>query len=396
MLKGNNKYYLILLLLFALMVWMEYSQPQPIDWRRTYASADKIPFGCNAFYRLLNEDIYKGNVEQKNQTLYNSLETMPNEKTSYIFINNTVSFSDLDCKHLFDFVSRGNNVLIAANNFGGLLADTFKIETAYSFDFLGDTTKKIEFNFCNKHLRSNKNFIYSKGMDVYFFKKFDTLQSTVLAVTPDSNALFIKATMGKGCFYFVSIPDLYTNYFVVNNINKEAAYTTLNYLNSSKIYWDEFYKTYNKIQGSELQFIFANNSLYAAYSLALIALLIFMVFALKRRQKAIPIVEPLQNTTLQFVEVVGSVYYNAKNHKIIAEEKINSFYEFLRAKFLITGRNFTTDDLTRISKLSAISLDEIKKLFSMINITIKQSSITEKELIELNTLIENFYKQNKR
>ena len=178
----------------------------------------------------------------------------------------------------------------------------------------------------------------------------------------------------------------------LSNIHTLYHFKDNNYGDEYQKHMDEFYKTYNKIQGSELQFIFANNSLYAAYSLALIALLIFMVFALKRRQKAIPIVEPLQNTTLQFVEVVGSVYYNAKNHKIIAEEKINSFYEFLRAKFLITGRNFTTDDLTRISKLSAISLDEIKKLFSMINITIKQSSITEKELIELNTLIENFYK----
>src|ERR1017187_1969687 len=121
-----------------------------------------------------------------------------------------------------------------------------------------------------------------------------------------------------------------------------------------------------------------------------------MLFGLKRKQKAIPIVEPLQNTTLQFVEVVGSVYYNAKNHKIIAEEKINSLYEYLRSKFSIAGRTIDEDGLLRISKLSTIPLVEIKKIVAVINNILKQTSISEKELIELNTLIETFHKQNKR
>ena len=158
MFKGNNKYYFILLLLFALMVWMEYNRPQPIDWRRTYANQDKIPFGCNAFYKLLDEDIFKDKVEQKNQTLFNSLENLPNQKATYFFINNNLSFSDLDCKYLFDFVNKGNTVFMAANSFSGLLADTFKIETAYNYDFFNDTTKKLELNFCNSNLKPKALF----------------------------------------------------------------------------------------------------------------------------------------------------------------------------------------------------------------------------------------------
>jgi len=50
----------------------------------------------------------------------------------------------------------------------------------------------------------------------------------------------------------------------------------------------------------------------------------------------------------------------------------------------------------RISKLALIPLEEVKKLIAFIHYVSKQTSITEKELIELNTLIENFYKQNKR
>jgi len=395
MFKGNNKYYFILLLLFAAMVWIEYNQPKPVDWRRTYTNQDKIPFGCNAFYRLLGEDIFKDKVEVQNQTPFNVLATLPIKKTAYVFINNNLTFSELDCKYLFDFVNAGNTVLMAANSFSGLIADTFKIETEYTYNLFNDSTKKLVFNFYSPPLKASKSYIYPKQIDAAIFSRFDTTKVTVLAGV-DSTTLFIKAPWGKGNFYFLSIPDIYTNYFVVNDPNREAAYKTLSYIDADVIWWDEYYKSFSTKKGSYFQFIFGNDSLYAAYTLAGIALLVFMIFGLKRRQKVIAIVEPLQNTTLQFVEVVGSVYYNSKNHKIIAEEKINSFYELLRAKFSITGRSIDEESILRISKLSTINLAEIKKLLAMLHYVSKQSSITEKELIELNTLIENFYKQNKR
>ncbi|MHB8260568.1 MAG: hypothetical protein ACYDEC_09890 [Bacteroidia bacterium] len=285
---------------------------------------------------------------------------------------------------------------MAANNFSGLIADTFKIETKYDYNLFNDTAKKLELNFYNSTLKTKKNYTYPKSIEVSYFKRFDTSKVTILASAADSNAVFIKASWGQGNFYFLSLPDIYTNYFVVNDPNREAAYKTLSYIDTDKIWWDEYYKSFTIKQGSELQFIFGNDSLYGAYSLAGIALLVFMIFGLKRKQKAIPIVEPLQNTTLQFVEVVGSVYYNAKNHKIIAEEKINSLYEYLRAKFSIAGRTIDEEGLLRISKLSTIPLVEIKKLVTVINNILKQTSISEKELIELNALIETFHKQNKR
>ena len=396
MLKGNNTYYFILLLLFSLLVWVEYSAPKPIDWRRTYAKQDKIPFGCNALYRLLDEDIFQNKLEPQSQTAFTVLENLPDRKTAYVFINNRLSFSELDGKYLLDFVKEGNTVLMAANSFNNLIADTFKIETKYVYDLFNDTTKKLEFNFCNPGLKAKKNYTYPRSIDVSDFRSFDTSNCTVLATMSDSNAVFIKASWGKGSFYFLSIPDIYSNYFVVNDPNREAAYKTLSYLHTDKIWWDEYYKNFNNKQGSYFQLIFGNDALYAAYSLTGIALLVFMIFGLKRKQKAIPIIEPLQNTTLQFVEVVGSVYYNSKNHKIIAEEKIHSFYEFLRTKFSVTGRSFDEESLVRISKLSTIPLEEIKKLFLLLNRVLTQSSLTEKELIELNAGIEYFYKHNKR
>src|SRR3954467_13791232 len=110
MFKGSNKNYLFLLLLFALLVWVEYSSPKPVDWRKTYSKSDKIPFGCNAFFRLLDEDIYKGKMEKQKQTPFNVLLNAREKRSAYVFINQSLSFSKLDAKYLMQFVESDNDV----------------------------------------------------------------------------------------------------------------------------------------------------------------------------------------------------------------------------------------------------------------------------------------------
>src|SRR5688572_8917971 len=116
--KGGGKYYwVLLLLLFGLLVFVEYNAPQPVDWRRTYSEDDKIPFGCNAFYRLLEEDIYKGRMKKQSQTPFNVLMKGPEKKSAYVFINSNLSFSRLDAQYLLEFVESGNEVFMAASTF---------------------------------------------------------------------------------------------------------------------------------------------------------------------------------------------------------------------------------------------------------------------------------------
>jgi hypothetical protein len=121
-----------------------------------------------------------------------------------------------------------------------------------------------------------------------------------------------------------------------------------------------------------------------------------MFFNLRRKQRAIPIVAPPTNSSIEFVEVIGNVYFNSKNHKIIAEEKINSFLETIRSKFQVNTRLFDDALFTRVSKLSGIHLDEIKELFNFIDQIQFSKSITEQTLIDLNTRLERFHEQNIR
>jgi hypothetical protein len=395
--KGNRKYIVFFLLVFAAIVYVQMKAPRPVNWRKTYKQKDMIPFGCNAMYELLDRSAFKDKMEVTEETIYSGLDSTTEARSSTIFINDLFKIDDIETRMLLNYVSKGNKVLIAANFFDGKLADTLKIKTNLSYGYF--IPKKEEGKFTvvyHQGLKDQRLYSYNDGVTPSYFTSFDTSRAKIIAADTNKNPLFISLQFGKGTFYLMSNPEVFANYNVVNRLARNYPYKALSYIDMPRICWDENYKTYNSKIKNPLQFIFGNDALYAAYSVALLSILLFMVFNLKRRQRPIPVITPPSNSTLDFVEVIGNVYFNAKNHKIIAEEKINSFLDTIRFKFQVNTQLITNDVLKRIAALSGIERTEIDTLFERIETIQYKRTISEKQLIELNTLIEQFHKKNKR
>ena len=127
MFKGNRKYYSVLALIFIAVIVLQYIQPKPINWTRTYFKKDKIPFGCYAIFNLLENNFAKKVITNK-QTLYNLNAEMAESNQTLILIDHNVELSKLDVKSLFSFLKKGNTVLICTSNFSKALKDTFNID----------------------------------------------------------------------------------------------------------------------------------------------------------------------------------------------------------------------------------------------------------------------------
>ena len=150
------------------------------------------------------------------------------------------------------------------------------------------------------------------------------------------------------------------------------------------------------MQESPLRVLFNNPALATAYYTLILSIIIFMLIGIKRKQRIIPVIEPLKNTTLQFVDVVGTLYYQTGNHKNIADKKIQFFLEFIRSAFQIKTTLYDETFIERITNLSGIEQNKIHDLFYYFADTAVKQSITQQELLKLNRMIEEFYKLNKR
>ncbi|MGZ4118858.1 MAG: DUF4350 domain-containing protein, partial [Bacteroidia bacterium] len=103
-----------------------------------------------------------------------------------------------------------------------------------------------------------------------------------------------------------------------------------------------------------------------------------------------------RNTTLDFVEIVGTLYFHTGNHKNIADKKITYFLEYIRNAFQVKTNLYDDVFIERITNLSGIEKQKIHDLFYYFShITFKQE-VTQDELLKLNKMIEEFHKENKR
>ncbi len=124
-------------------------------------------------------------------------------------------------------------------------------------------------------------------------------------------------------------------------------------------------------------------------------MLIFILFEIKRRQRIIPVIEPLSNSTLDFVNVVGQVYYEKRDNSNIAHKKILYFFTHLRDTFQLKTTTLDTEFVERLAVKTGIEQKFAVELISYIRYISAQNNVNDRDLIELNKLIEKFYKQSR-
>ncbi len=409
MFKGNKKYIFVLTICFTALILLQIFAPKPINWKQTYMKKDKIPFGTAALYDALPSIFPGQEISSETFPIYNVLDEKGLTNSNYIIINSAFEPDKLDTRELLAFAKDGNTIFVAANYFFGKFADTLKIKTDNYYGITdvikNDSVQLNQFytaydtaniNFVNPSLKRKTNYIYSKGIENTYFNSFDTTKAVVFGKNTNNKINFVQINWGKGKIILSTVPEVFTNYLFVNENNYDYVYKALSYLPNQKVIWDEYYKAGNIKQKSELRVIFSNPALLTAYYVLLFSLLIFITMGIKRKQRIIPVGEPLRNTTLDFVDIVGTLYYQTGNHKNIAEKKIIYFLEYIRTAFQIKTNLYDDVFINRITNLSGINRQKIHDLFYYFaDISVKES-ITQQELLKLNRMIEAFHRENKR
>lgn len=399
MFKGKLKIIVIFTLVILTITIVQLILPKPIDWTRNYQSKKKSPFGTYAINHLL-KPTYTKEITTNNQTFYN-LEAFSKDSSTLLLIDDEINFSKVDYTAMHQFLKKGNSVLIVASSFRGILADSLKLKTRFDYEnYYGNLDslliKKGEtLKFCASNLNSKK-YPYTAIARIMEFSNYDSTLFKTILVTASRKAVAIRANINGGQLILCSAPDIFSNYFIANSTTREVAYNLLSYVPNKQFIWDENYKQFNEKSYSPLKFIFENPTLYTAYLLTLLTIIIYMIFEGRRRQRIIPPTEPNTNTTLEFVNVISHVYYNTKGHQNIAHEKIKYFYETIRKRFNVNTTTINNELISEVSVLSGVDEKTVRNLFNYCEKILTLSELSDLELIELNRQIYVFNKNSIR
>lgn len=392
--KGKIIFIFFSLLLFALLVFLEGNRKEPLSWEQTFCGKDKIPYGTYVLKHLLADLYPENSVQESSEGIFKFDRINPDlQRCKFIYITSYFSLNN-EFDELTHIIKNWNDVFIAAEFFDQALSDSLGFSVGYKFTQALDSNRYTNIHFTNKNIDDENGFKVNEALTGCYLDYKDTMHTAVLAVDEDNKPILLKISHGNGDFYICSTPLLFTNYNILYG-NSEYPFKVLSYVRGHKFIWDEYYKPYKTEVDTPVRYVLTQPALKAAYFLLLLAVVVYLLFKGKRKQRAIPVIKPPQNLTLDYVTTVGRLYFSNGSNRDIALKRYYHFCDYLRNKYYIKSISLEPEFFKMISERSGVKLETVSVLFKLAGHIQYQSWTSEEVLMSFNEKIEEFYMKTK-
>lgn len=446
--KSSRNFLFAMLVLFVLFCLLQVNLPKKFVWSPTFSHVDKQPFGCFVFDSVLTQSLPNGYHVTK-KTFFQLDQEHAKEKISVLMVVDQQDLKQLDVKYLCNIARRGGKVMVVASSSfdDGRNADTVvvdelertfkvRIEDGTYFSLRGilaglkahdnDMYDTIYWNnretmYAAQSYRMFYNMVggtlfvdsvpkvkrlaytlsaagYDYKLDSLYvgdFTRFDTIvdekerieRIDTFAIKKVPTA--VSVPYGKGEVIFVSSPLLFTNYGMLEGNTSVYIFRLMSYLADLPVYRTEAYVKTDAMLVAEQspfrEFIKRPPLRWALY-LALLGVVLFMIFTARRRQRVIPIMSKPANRSLEFIQLIGTLYYQRKDHVDLVRKKFKLFAEELRKTAGVDISDVNTDDreYLLLAEKTGMNSDRLKKVIRQIRLVLhSEGNISVEEMRSL-------------
>lgn len=446
--KSSRNFLFAMLVLFVLFCLLQVNLPKKFVWSPTFSHVDKQPLGCFVFDSVLTQSLPNGYHVTK-KTFFQLDQEHAKEKISVLMVVDQQNLKQLDVKYLCNIARRGGKVMVVASSSfdDGRNADTVvvdelertfkvKIEDGIYFSLRGilsglkahdnDMYDTIYWNnretmYAAQSYRMFYNMVggtlfvdsvpkvkrlaYTLSTAGYDYKhdslyvgdftRFDTIvdkkerieRIDTFAIKKVPTA--VSVPYGKGEVIFVSSPLLFTNYGMLEGNTFVYIFRLMSYLADLPVYRTEAYVKTDAMLVAEQspfrEFIKRPPLRWALY-LALLGVVLFMIFTARRRQRVIPIMSKPANRSLEFIQLIGTLYYQRKDHVDLVRKKFKLFAEELRKTAGVDISDVNTDDreYLLLAEKTGMNSDRLKKVIRQIRLVLhSEGNISVEEMRSL-------------
>ena len=385
------KYIIYLTLIIGVFVIIKLMSPKQYDWSVTLAHEDKNPYGTYALHELLAK-FASAPVQSNYKTLY-ELKDSIGERDNIVIIATRFNAQKEDVEVLLEKVHSGATAFIASNYFSGNLADSLGIAAFTDLSQQEVLVQDTATLYLTYQEADSTLYPYLRQNILNYLGRVDSVKATVLARNEWDKPVAVKINHGKGALILNTTPLAFTNIHLLSNNNHGFAAGLLSFLPSGKVWRTEYYHVGRREAGSPLRFILQSEPLRWAYYLLLISLLVFILAEVKRKQRIIPVITPLANSTLEFVSTIGNLYFQKSDHRNIAEKKILFFLEQVRNHYFLSTTKRDEHFIDLLSRKSGHDPKVVAELVRQINAVSVGNNVSSQDLIKLNSQIEKFWRK---
>lgn len=385
--KGGKLYLWGVGLAFVLVMILNVSTPEKINWQESFSRYKSTPYGAEVIYELLPGIFSDSLIGTSHRSLY-EMRYDPQLSENIVLIDNNLNLDENDAESLMGMVAEGHTAFIASRYFYGTLADSLNLSADNHYQFIPpDSIVTHNLIFENAPLAELDSLPLTRSQINQYFSSYDTLNTEVLARNARGEPVFLRTEFGEGNFYFCSTPLAFTNYHMLNG-EEAFAEAALSHLPVANVLWDEYYKWGRIGNRSPLRFILSQTALKWALYITLAMALLFILVNLKREQRAIPVVEPLKNATKEFMHTVGRLYMQKGDHADIAQKMARYLKDEIRQNCYATHVHGDEDLIDRMSERYGIPLERVTALFARMRYVEEAKVISQEELLEFSAIVE--------
>ena len=339
--KGSRIFFVLMAVLLMAISAILLGMPKQFVWNPTFLHTDRQPFGCYVFDSVLVQSLPKG-YHVTDKTLYQLEEESYDGKFAVLAVMDQMNIDKIEAEYAHRLAKRGCKVMIVSGM--DAVADSlFDVSFLWRTDFKLARLRRL---YNDTDLDTIRWMAYPAAYPHSEYRFNHTLMSSFLACDSAATGIDTVATAhlnqpvamaqryGKGEIIYVSMPLLFTNYGVLDRNTSPFLFRLLSLIADMPVYRTEAYMDNHEILGdteslSPLREFIKRPALRWALYLALIGVVLFMIFTARRRQRVIPVMEPPKNRTLEFIQLIGTLYWQRdrrkkRNHTKTVETNIKS------------------------------------------------------------------------
>lgn len=393
--KTIKIYIAVLVLLLVVILVVDYNRPKPIDWRPTYNITDKIPLGMYVFDQESKKILRNDSIKKITKTPYEFLDSKYitdtiaghyNIQGTLVSIGKNIEIDPESWKEIFYFVSHGNTAFISTTNLPQIFTDSLNIELDANFNY-----NNKAYNWISNPKLGTQKYNLEEDLNTSYFTSVDTVNTQILGYleTDSARVNFIRTKFRGGEFIIHLQPAAFTNFHLLKGNHYQYTEKVVSYIPEGTIYWFMNSAKDQSVSNSPLRYIFSQPALKWAWYFFLIGMVIFMIFNAKRKQRVVPIIEPLPNLTVDFTKTIGNLYYQEGDHDNIIEKKIIYFLEKIRNEYLLDTQKLDETFILKLQQKSNKNENDIREVVVLINEYRKNHhNSIEEDLIKINNAIE--------
>ncbi|WP_294479306.1 DUF4350 domain-containing protein [uncultured Bacteroides sp.] len=410
--KGSRWFIVGIVAFLFIMFAIEYHLPKKFVWRPTFSHYDVQPLGCALFDSILSASLPNGYTLSR-KTLYQMEQEDTVGKRGILVVANDLILGESGINALLKLAERGNKIMLVSNNYSKDMEDTLKFYCTYSY-FRPAALKKYATSFLKKDsifwiadsVYSRQLFRSYPQFCSSYFRDYDSLPVRKLAEKDmvggmaealseaDSTTVYrnyhplmaMARPWGKGEIILVSTPLLFTNYGILDGNNSIYIFRLLSQMGELPIVRTEGYMEQTaQVQQSPFRYLLSHTPLRWALYLTMITIVLFMIFTAKRRQRVIPVAREPENKSLEFTELIGTLYYQKKDHANLVRKKFTYFAEELRKDIQVDIEEVADDERSfhRIAQKTGLETDDIAKFIREMRPVIYGGRVISEEEMKL-------------